>query len=118
MHSFAGILFRGLTADLGTRAEPFVRFHAARRTEPLPCFEDASASYDPDGGPLRFRWDFNDDGQCDRARLHNPRTSVVLDHVCPPFDFRPFGGCLRGRAITVPSAAPPGRNVLSAGEKE
>jgi len=168
-HLFAGILFRGLTADLGTRAEAFVRFHAAGETDPLPCFDwgidagmkvtlipeiqlfgydlfdrtfdvinyeelnilgdrygcsfppvarvghrvvplgneryevflDASASYDPDGGPLRFRWDFNADGQCDRATLNDPRTSVVLEHVCPPFRVTPFGGCLAGRAMRL-----------------
>jgi hypothetical protein len=168
-HLFAGILFRGLTADLGTRAEAFVRFHAAGQTDPLPCFDwgidagmkvtlipeiqlfgydlfdrtfdvinfeelnilgdrygcsfppvalvshrvvplggdryevflDASASYDPDGGPLRFRWDFNDDGQCDRATLRDPRTSAVLENVCPPFRVTPFGGCLNGRAMRL-----------------
>jgi hypothetical protein len=26
---------------------------------------DASKSYDPDGGPVSFRWDFNNDGYCD-----------------------------------------------------
>jgi hypothetical protein len=43
---------------------------------------DASASYDPDGGPLRFRWDFNGDGECDRATLGNPRTTVVVEGLC------------------------------------
>jgi hypothetical protein len=168
-HLFAGILFRGLTADLGMRSETFLRFHAAGETDPVPCFTwgidagmkvtlipeiqlfgydlfdrtfdvinaeeidllggeygcktppvarvtyylvplgggryevhlDASGSYDPDGGPLRYRWDFDADGQCDLASLGNPRATVVLEHVCPPFDVNPFDGCNAGRAIIL-----------------
>jgi hypothetical protein len=40
---------------------------------------DASESYDPDGGPLRFRWDLNDDGQCRRDTASNPRTTFVYN---------------------------------------
>jgi len=30
------------------------------------------------GGPLRFRWDFNGDGICDRTTGTNPRTVYVI----------------------------------------
>jgi hypothetical protein len=62
---------------------------------------DASGSYDPDGGPLRFRWDFDADGQCDRATLGDPRATVVLEHVCPPFQVKLFDGCKAGRAMIL-----------------
>ncbi len=38
---------------------------------------DASESYDPDGGPLKFRWDLNDDGKCVRSTGGDPRTTFV-----------------------------------------
>jgi hypothetical protein len=147
---FAGLLFKGLTADIGIRTEAYTRFHAAGATQPVPCFQwgldaglnvtmnpeiqlfgydlfdrtfgvlsleekdilgdeygckfapiaeltyrivplpgdrfevhfDASRSRDPDGGPLRFRWDFNGDGLCDRATLGNPRTVFTTDSMC------------------------------------
>jgi hypothetical protein len=168
-HLFAGILFRGLTADLGMRSEAFLRFHAEGETQPVPCLRwgldagmkltlipeiqlfgfdlfdrtfdvidaeevdllsdeygckvspvarvtyylvplgsgryevrlDASGSYDPDGGPLRYRWDFDADGQCDLASLGDPRATVVLEHVCPPFQVNPFDGCNAGRELIL-----------------
>jgi len=168
-HLFAGILFRGLTADIGMRGEAFARFHAAGTTQPVPCFDwgidagmqltmvpeiqffgkdlfdetigvideealdlvggrygckkppvarvsyylvplpggryeahlDASASYDPDGGPLRFRWDFNADGQCDRASLGDPRTTVEVEYDCPPFQLGPGQSALCRRSMRL-----------------
>lgn len=38
---------------------------------------DGSASYDPDGDPLRYRWDFDSDGTYDTAWSD----SQVIDHV-------------------------------------
>ncbi|MBI4607099.1 MAG: hypothetical protein HY721_34475 [Planctomycetes bacterium] len=172
-HLFAGILFRGLTADIGMRGEAFARFHAAGTTQPVPCFDwgidagmqltlvpeiqffgkdlfdrtiglfneeeldlvgsqvgcktppvprvsyyvvrlpgdryevhlDASASYDPDDGqdrqPLRFRWDFDADGQCDRATLGDPRTMVVLENACLPLAIELFGSNLCRRSMRL-----------------
>jgi hypothetical protein len=168
-HLFAGILFRGLTADIGMRSEAFLRFHAEGETQPVPCFRwgldagmkvtlipeiqlfgydlfdrtfdvidhteidllsdeygcrfapvprvsyrlvklaegkyevhlDASASYDPDGGPLRYRWDFDADGQCDRATRNDPRTMVVLEHACSGPFVVTLGPCSRGRQMVL-----------------
>ena len=62
---------------------------------------DASGSYDPDGGPLRYRWDFDADGQCDRATRNDPRTMVVMEHACSGPFVVSLGGCSRGRAMVL-----------------
>lgn len=43
---------------------------------------DASASHDPDGGPLKFRWDLDGDGLCDRATRGDPRTVFLTGPTC------------------------------------
>jgi PKD domain-containing protein/IPT/TIG domain-containing protein/NPCBM/NEW2 domain-containing protein len=78
-----------LGGQIGCKAPPVVKLNRTLETTPtgLLIHLDASESYDPDGGPLRFRWDLNDDGKCMRNTGQDPRTTFAVNP-----DNNPCGG--------------------------
>jgi hypothetical protein len=81
VHFFAGILFRGLTADLGIRCEAFTRFHAAGSTKPFLCFNwgiDAGLTATLNPGDPAFPKDlFDRPRRSPRGRAEPPGASTA-----------------------------------------
>ena len=70
-----------LSGEVGCKAAPVVKLKNRLENTALRTLIhlDASGSYDPDGGPLEFRWDFDNDGVCDQNTGSNPRVTYEFD---------------------------------------
>jgi hypothetical protein len=70
-----------LGGEIGCKAPPVVKLASWVETTPTGALihVDATGSYDPDGGPLKFLWDLYDNGECLRDTGSSPSATFVFD---------------------------------------